>query len=123
MISQDALTIFVRGWESDIPDLWRNWFGIRFCGIGSLRRIFDEVAQGQRRWPSARRSKSQSGLVRLLAYLLKTDVETPWGGTWSIACSIAAWQQVVHADDGWQWLHSSAFRTWPSRQYPRHGSA
>lgn len=91
-----ALDYFVRGGGSlDIPDLWRNWLGIRFPRNWIVAPNLDEVAQGQRRWPSARRSKTQSGLVRLLAYLLKTDVETPMGQDLVDSLLIAAWQQVM----------------------------
>lgn len=90
-----ALDYFVRGGGSlDIPDLWRNWLGLSFPRNWIVAPNLDEVAQGQRRWPSAKRSKSQSGLVRLLAYLLKTDLETPMGQDLVDSLLIAAWQQV-----------------------------
>ena len=50
---------------------------------------------GQRRWPSARRAKLQSAIVRLLAYLLKADVETPMGQDSVDALLQAAWQSVM----------------------------
>ena len=75
-----AVDHFVRGGGSlDIPDLWRNWIGIRFPRNWIVPPNQDEVARGQRRWPSARRSRDRSALVRLLAHLLRVDVDTDPG--------------------------------------------
>lgn len=91
-----SMDYFVRGGGSlDIPDLWRNWLGIRFPRNWIVAPNLDETAQGQRRWPSAKRAKSQSGLVRLLAYLLKADVETQMGQDSVDSLLMAAWQQVM----------------------------
>lgn len=91
-----TLDYFVRGGGSlDIPDLWRNWMGVRFPRNWVVAPNQDETAQGQRRWPSARRSKAQSGIVRLLAYLLKVDVDTQMGQDSVDSLLLAAWQQVM----------------------------
>jgi len=90
-----AVDHFVRGGGSlDIPDLWRNWIGIRFPRNWIVAPNTDEISRGQRRWPSARRSRAQSTLVRLVAYLLKVDVETHPGQDAVDSLLIAAWDQV-----------------------------
>ncbi|CAB1369121.1 DEAD/DEAH box helicase [Denitratisoma oestradiolicum] len=91
-----TIDYFVRGGGSlDIPDLWRNWMGVRFPRNWVVSPNQAETARGQRRWPSARRSKAQSGVVRLLAYLLKVDVETQMGQDSVDSLLLAAWQQVM----------------------------
>jgi DEAD/DEAH box helicase domain-containing protein len=90
-----AVDHFVRGGGSlDIPDLWRNWIGIRFPRNWIVPPNQDEAARGQRRWPSARRSRDRSALVRLLAHLLKVDVDTDPGQDAVDSLLITAWEQV-----------------------------
>ena len=90
-----TLDFFVRGGGSlDIPDLWRNWMGVRFPRNWIVAPNLAEAAKGQRRWPSAARSKARGRIVRLLAYLLKADVETDPGEMAVDALLLAAWEQI-----------------------------
>lgn len=90
-----TLDFFVRGGGSlDIPDLWRNWMGVRFPRNWIVAPNLAETAKGQRRWPSAARSKARGRIVRLLAFLLKADVETDPGEMAVDAVLLAAWEQI-----------------------------
>ena len=90
-----ALDYFVRGGGSlDVPDIWRNWLGIRYPRNWIVPSSQIETARGQRRWPSARRSKLQSTLVRLLAFATKADVETANGQDIVDSLLEAAWDDV-----------------------------
>lgn len=90
-----ALDYFVRGGGSlDIQDIWRNWLGVRFPRSWVVPPSQDVISKGQRRWPSARRSKLQSTLVRLMAYLLKAHIETPIGQDSVDNLLNAAWEDV-----------------------------
>ena len=90
-----ALDYFVRGGGSlDVPDIWRNWLGIRYPRNWIVPSSQIETARGQRRWPSARRGKLQSTLVRLLAYVTKADVETASGQDIVDSLLEAAWDDV-----------------------------
>ncbi len=90
-----ALDYFVRGGGSlDVPDIWRNWLGIRYPRNWIVPANQDETARGQRRWPSARRSKLQSTLVRLLAFVTKADVETTSGQDVVDSLLVAAWDDA-----------------------------
>jgi hypothetical protein len=90
-----ALDYFVRGGGSlDVQDIWRNWLGIRFPRNWIVPSDQDEAAKGQRRWPSARRGRLQSTLVRLLAYALKADVETSIGQDAVDSLLFAAWEEA-----------------------------
>lgn len=90
-----TLDFFVRGGGSlDIPDLWRNWMGVRFPRNWIVAPNLVETAKGQRRWPSVARSKARGRIVRLLAYLLKVDVETDPGEMAVDSVLLAAWEQI-----------------------------
>src|SRR6266850_4971331 len=91
-----VLDYFVRGGGSlDVPDEWRNWLGVRFPRSWIVSANQDEISRGQRRWPSARRSKLQSLPVRLLANLLHADVGTPDGQDTIDTILNAVWAEVV----------------------------
>jgi len=90
-----ALDYFVRGGGSlDVPDIWRNWLGIRFPRNWIVPPNQAETARGQRRWPSARRGRLQSTLVRLLAYVVKADIETSIGQDTVDSLLMAAWDDA-----------------------------
>ena len=73
-----ALDYFVRGGGSlDIPDEWRNWLGVKFPRTWVVAPDVTEISKGQRRWPSANRSRLQSTLVRFLSYVLDADISLP----------------------------------------------
>ena len=75
-----CLDFFVRGGGSlNFPREWKNWLGMRFGQTWLAPYSAEEVARGQRRWPSVRRGRSNSKLVRLLAYVLGVDPGSPAG--------------------------------------------
>ena len=75
-----CLDFFVRsGGSLNFPREWKNWLGMRFGQTWLVPHSQKEVARGQRRWPSVRRGRSSSVLVRLLAYVLDVDSESPLG--------------------------------------------
>jgi hypothetical protein len=75
-----SMDFFVRsGGSLDIPVAWRNWLGMPFPQTRIVCRDERDVSRNQRRWPRATRSRQQSTLVRLLAYVLKADIETAHG--------------------------------------------
>ena len=90
-----TLDFFVRGGGSlDIPDLWRKWMGVRFPRNWIVAPNLAKTAKGQRRWPSAARSKARGRIVRLLAFLLEVDVETDQGKRDVDLVLLAAWEQI-----------------------------
>ena len=90
-----ALDFFVRGGGSlDIPDIWRNWIGISFPRNWLVEPNQDTVKKTQRRWPSARRGKLRSTLVRLLSHVTKADIETSYGQDIVDSILMAAWEDV-----------------------------
>lgn len=90
-----TLDFFVRGGGSlDIPDLWRNWMGIRFPRNWIVAPNHGETAKGQRRWPSAARSKAAGRIVRLLSFLLKVDVASSSGQIAVDSVLLAAWDEI-----------------------------
>lgn len=81
---QDFLKImldyFVRGGSSlDYPDQWRAWLGLPAARTWILEPGQARTSPGQRAWPSARRVKYRSNVVRLLAHILKEDAATSLG--------------------------------------------
>ena len=75
-----CLDFFVRGGGSlNFPREWKNWLGMRFGQTWLTPYSAEEIARGQRRWPSVRRGRSNSRLVRLLAYVLDVDPGSPAG--------------------------------------------
>ena len=90
-----ALDFFVRGGGSlDIPDIWRNWIGISFPRNWLVEPNQDTVKKTQRRWPSARRGRLRSTLVRLLAHVTKADIETSYGQDIVDSILMSAWEDV-----------------------------
>lgn len=90
-----AVDLTVRGGGSlDVPLDWRNWLGVRFSRNWLVAADKEDVARTERRWPQARRSGSQSPLVRLLAYLLKVDIESPYGTDAVDYLLVAAWEDL-----------------------------
>lgn len=90
-----ALDYFVRGGGSlDVPDIWRNWLGLRYPRNWIVPSGQIEIARGQRRWPSSRRSKLQSNLVRVLAFVTKVDVDTSSGQDIVDILLEAAWEDT-----------------------------
>lgn len=89
-----TLDYFVRGGGSlELPVEWRNWMGIRFPQNWIVAPDLAEPAKGQRRWPSASRS-ARGRIVRILAFLMKVDVETDPGEIAVDSVLLAAWEQI-----------------------------
>lgn len=90
-----CLDFFVRGGGSlAISREWRNWLGVPFPQNQLTPRDEPEVAKNQRRWPRAARSKLRSTLVRLLAYTLKVDIDSPLGEDRIDTVLQAAWEAL-----------------------------
>ncbi len=91
-----CLDFFVRGGGSlKFPREWKKWLGMRFGQTWLVPHSQEEVGRGQRRWPSVARGKSTSLLVRLLAWVLEVDPDTPLGAdridvvlrsAWDVLC-------------------------------------
>jgi hypothetical protein len=75
-----CMDFFVRSGHSLTIDLsWRNWLGMPYPQTWIVPWNNQDNARTQRRWPRAKRSGRQSTLVRLLAYVLKADIESAYG--------------------------------------------
>ena len=104
-----CLDFFVRGGGSlNFPREWKNWLGMRFGQTWLTPYSAEEVARGQRRWSSVRRGRSNSRLVRLLAYVLDVDPGSPAGAdhidltlrhAWDVLCEKGLLRQDAQ---GWQ---------------------
>lgn len=91
-----CMDFFVRsGGSLMISESWRNWLGMRFPQTQIVPHDERDVARKQRRWPRAKRSGPQSTLVRLLAYVLKVDIETAHGEDKVDAVLQAAWDALL----------------------------
>jgi DEAD/DEAH box helicase domain-containing protein len=91
-----CLDFFVRGGGSlEIPRTWRSWLGTKFPQTFLVGRDEENVAGNQRRWLRAKRGAVQSNIVRLLAYVLKADIETPEGEDRIDTVLQAAWQDLI----------------------------
>lgn len=104
-----CLDYFVRGGGSlGFPREWKNWLGMRFGQTWLLPATAGEVGKGQRRWPTVRRGRSSSMLVRLLAYVLELDPESTYGEDRIDAVLRCAWDTLVgkrilrQQEPGWQ---------------------
>ena len=104
-----CLDYFVRGGGSlDFPREWKNWLGMRFGQTWLVPADTEEVGKGQRRWPKARRGRSTSMLVRLLAYVLGQNPESAIGEDRIDAVLRCAWDTLVgkgilrQQEPGWQ---------------------
>ena len=104
-----CLDFFVRaGGSLNFPREWKNWLGMRFGQTWLTLYSAEEVAHGQRRWPSVQRGRSNSKLVRLLAYVLDVDPGSPSGAdridstlrhAWSALCEKSL---LLQDADGWR---------------------
>lgn len=93
-----CMDFFVRsGGSLAISESWRNWLGMPFPQTQIVQRDERDVARQQRRWPRAKRSGPQSTLVRLLAYVLKADIETAFGEDKVDGILQAAWDALLVA--------------------------
>jgi len=91
-----CLDFFVRaGGSLAIPAHWRNWLGMPFPQSQLLPRDQREKGPRQRRWPRARQSGMRATLVRLLAHVLRADIETPQGEDRVDAVLGAAWDALI----------------------------
>lgn len=91
-----CMDFFVRsGGSLVIPQSWRNWLGMPFPQKQIVPVNERDVARNQRRWPRAKRSGPQSTLVRLLAHVLKADIETAHGEDRVDAVLSAAWDALL----------------------------
>ena len=104
-----CLDFFVRGGGSlEFPREWKNWLGMRFGQTWLVPYSAEEVARGQRRWPSVQRGRANSKLVRLLAYVLRVDPGSPSGAdridsTLRHAWSVLLEKSLLHQGaDGWR---------------------
>ncbi|MFA5517015.1 MAG: helicase-related protein [Desulfuromonadales bacterium] len=93
-----CLDFFVRsGGSLEIDRSWRSWLGMPFRQTSLVTRD-TEAGRFQRRWPRARRSAAQSTLVRLLAYVLKADIETACSEDHVDDLLSAAWDELTSRD-------------------------
>ncbi len=99
-----SLDFFVRaGGSLEISMSCRHWLGIPFPQTWLVEQNRKEKAQEERRWPRAqyilskgkKRPNYRSTLVRLLAYILKADIETPYGEDIVDAALNAAWKALT----------------------------
>lgn len=104
-----CLDFFVRsGGSLDFPREWKNWLGMRFGQTWLVPHDQEDVGRGMRRWPSVKRGKSNSLLVRLLAYVLRADLDTATGEDQVDMVLRAAWDALRskgllrQGADGWR---------------------
>ncbi len=92
-----CLDFFVRGGGSvDFPREWKNWLGMRFGQNRLVPHDQEDVGKGMRRWPSVKRGKYTSILVRLLAYVLNASLDTPMGADRVDVVLRAAWETLCN---------------------------
>lgn len=90
-----VLDFFVRsGGSVEYPDTWRPWIGLPFSRTWILEPGQEKSEKNQRLWPSARRIKSRSGLVRLLAAVLDESPEDKAGQDRLDFVLAEAWQEL-----------------------------
>lgn len=93
-----CLDFFVRGGGSlEISPTWRNWLGMRYPQKTFVSRDEDFVSRRQRAWLRARRSGKRSNIVRLLMFVLNTDIATAEGEDRVDSILGAAWSDLVVA--------------------------
>lgn len=93
-----CLDFFVRaGGSLEISPNWRNWLGMPFRQTWLVARDEANISRAQRRWPRAERVGLQSRLVRLLAYALHANIETPLGKERIDVVLQAAWEALCLA--------------------------
>lgn len=93
-----TLDFFVRGGFSlNVDESWRNWLGFRFPRTTIVPALTESLARGQRYWPSARRGRLSSNIVRLLAKALSADMESAVGQDIVDDALRAAWDDLVRA--------------------------
>ncbi|BCO09331.1 DEAD/DEAH box helicase [Desulfolithobacter dissulfuricans] len=91
-----CLDFFVRsGGSLDIIPAWRQWMGLPFRQSWLVQPDEQDAGSNQRRWPRARRSGMRSMLVRLLAYVMHTDIQTAEGEDRVDAVLQEAWQLLT----------------------------
>lgn len=90
-----SLDFYVRaGGALSFPPSWRNWLGVPFPQTQLVPRDAKDKARSQRYWPRAKRSGLRSTLVRLLAYVMKAEIETAYGEDRVDAVLLAAWDTL-----------------------------
>ncbi len=89
-----ALDYFARGGGSlDYKDAWRHWLGLPASRSWIVEQRQPIVEKNQRRWPSARRSKTGT-LVRLLSHALHENIDTSLGQDRIDSVLAEAWEVV-----------------------------
>ncbi len=78
-----------------IPDDWRKWLGIPFPQTYLVNRDEENCGRKQRRWLRAKRSGKLSNLIRLLSFVLKTDIATTEGEDRIDVVLDAAWRELI----------------------------
>ncbi len=73
----------------------RHWLGTRIPRRWLVERDRAEIGRGELRWPLVARGGLRSTLVRLLAHVLKADVETAYGRDLVDHALAAAWQALT----------------------------
>ncbi|UBU61501.1 DEAD/DEAH box helicase [Acidithiobacillus ferrooxidans] len=104
-----CLDFFIRaGGSLAFSPTWRNWLGMPFPQSQLVPGNFPgKLAYTQRRWPLASRSGMRSTLVRLLARVLRAEIDTPIGEDRIDIVLDAAWSALIgvgllnQAADGW----------------------
>jgi len=75
-----CLDFFVRaGGSLSFPREWKSWLGMRFGQTWLVPHDQEHVGRNMRRWSSVQRGKSNSLLVRLLAYVMQVDLDSDLG--------------------------------------------
>ena len=90
-----SIDFYVRaGGALSFPLSWRNWLGVPFPQTQLVPRDAKDKTRSQRYWPRAKRSGLRSTLVRLLAHVMKADIETAYGEDRVDAVLLAAWDTL-----------------------------
>lgn len=93
-----CMDFFVRNGHSlEINPSWRDWLGMPYPQTWIVSRDQKDKAPNQRRWPRAKRSGSQSTLVRLLSHVLRADIKTAHGEDRVDMVLQAAWDALLAA--------------------------
>ena len=92
-----CLDFFVRGGGSlSFPREWKSWLGMRFGQTWLVPFDQEETGRNMRRWSSVQRGRHSSILVRLLAYVVKVDLNTAQGKDRVDIILRAAWDTLCN---------------------------
>lgn len=90
-----ALDFFIRAQGSvSFPYEWLNWLGVPFSKSWLVDRDDESAGLKQRRWLRARRSR-RSTLVKLLAYVMRADLDSALSQDRIDAVLLSAWNALT----------------------------